>query len=203
MLALPLSAAADTPTPFLPLKPQDLLPDMPGAPEGWKMLTSTSMDTFANEWLTTTATRFFKKQPPPAAPGAPPPPPQTMLVSITDTGYKSDFKSVVTPVKGVPPQQNSTYLQIAGEYPARKFKESDTNTLLDYLVKGRFLVEIQSENVSDDDLKKYAEQFNLTKLMAAPDQGDAGPSVPVTVSFVDEMNPKNSRSHQIVWQPAN
>ncbi|HEY5895333.1 MAG TPA: hypothetical protein VIT91_19095 [Chthoniobacterales bacterium] len=136
-------------------------------------------------------------------PGATTPPaePVKMKIFLTDTGYKTDFTSVVTPSRKGAPRANAAFIKI-NEFPARMLQVDSTTVVLNILVKSRYLFEIRATNLKADQLKKYAESFDFRKLRTAKDSGEITLSNPVILSRVDELNPKNNRSYPLFYNTA-
>jgi hypothetical protein len=201
-VALALNPASGAPQPFLPMEPATLLKNLPATPKQWTMKSSFAINNFAAGWVDSVAERDFTQDPPPPVPGVPPKPfiPATLRITVTDTGYKTNFSGAFQPQKGGGAPPNMTYFTL-GQYPAFMTKSDDTDKTitLTLLLKERFFVEIRSTNLADTDLKQYAQSIDFSGLLTAPDTGEAKPSDPVILKRVDELHPEATRASPVFW----
>lgn len=199
--ATPVCIAA--PKPVLPLQPSAFIICLPPPPTGWAMNTSISANNFSGGWITAFAEREFKLPPPRPTPGAPSAPaePAVLNIHVTDSGYKSDYKSMVQAPKNGGASAAVHYLSI-NQFPARMLKTDNTTTIVDLVIKDRFLVEIRVKNLPDDQLTKTIASLDFSKLQSVPESGNDIISNPVILSRVDELNSQNNRSYPLYWQSA-
>ncbi|HEY5745791.1 MAG TPA: hypothetical protein VIU12_06930 [Chryseolinea sp.] len=186
--------------PILPLKPAKLLTCMPAAPLGWTVTSSFAVDNLTGGWITTVAQRDFKQAPLANIPDGPSPSPElaTMNVYLTDTGYRNNFRSIVTPRKDGTSPNNAVYFSVSS-FPARRLQIDATTIVLNILIKDRYLLEIRTKNLRDEELKKYADSLDFKKLLSQPEQGETKMSNPVILSRVDELKPKNNGSSPLFY----
>jgi hypothetical protein len=184
------------------------------------MNVSMGASNFSNGWVTSFAERDFTQTPPPPAPGEPTKPfvPATLRINISDDGYRFEISSAFVAPKDGTTSANVSYFEVNG-FPARMTKtvtnaasntESATDgstaatlsILLDLLIKNRFLLEIRSTNLTEDQLKKYTQSLSFAGLLSAPDTGATTIDNPVILSRVDELQPSNTRSYPLYWTRA-
>ncbi|HEY5745324.1 MAG TPA: hypothetical protein VIU12_04525 [Chryseolinea sp.] len=189
--------------PVLPVNPAELITYLPQAPAGWSVGASLAVSNFTANWITSLAQREFKQNVPPPTPGAtgPLPEPATITIYLTDTGYKSDYTSMVTRPQSGPPPASASYFKI-NNFPARSLQIGAATIILNVLIKGRYLVEIRSTNLKEDQLKKYVESLDFRKLRSRTDAGETSLPNPVILSRVDELNPQNNRSYPVYYATA-
>src|SRR5205085_3796138 len=125
-----------------PLPPADLIKYLPGVPTDWKM-TDSSGKSFFLGWICSQATREFQ-HPAPVPPGGTPAPPYVTRVRLMDTGYYPSFNGDFENFR-VGKYSNAESLMIGG-MPARKITISPTRERLRVSVRGRFIVEVETDN---------------------------------------------------------
>jgi hypothetical protein len=67
------------------------------------------------------------------------------------------------------------------------------------LVKGRFVVEVETHNQPPNAAIAWARQFDIPKITGTSDSIVAKLPNPVTVVSIDELNPKANSSYQVNW----
>jgi hypothetical protein len=179
--------------PILPIAPAELLKLLPATPNEWKM-TDSSAKSYFMSWLCGQATREF--QHPPVA-SAEPGPPLITRVRIMDTGYYPSFNGDFENFK-VGKYSNAESLLISG-MPARKITISPTRERLRVSVRGRFIVEVETENQPTNSGQQWLQLVDFRRVSAIPDSGATQLPKPIVVENVDELRPANNSSAQIHW----
>ncbi len=191
--------AAPAHAPIIPLKPEELLPLLPAPPSGWKMAVSQANTSYMG-WIQTQAKREFSYTPPAAAgspAGATPAPPQVTRVRVTDTGYFPSFSGVFDDFKvGVYGNEESLMIE---SLPARRTKLTNGGERLVVFVKRRFLVQIETQNQPANSALAWLKRVDLRHIAAVPDSGSTQLPRPITVSRIDELEPKNNSSSQLYY----
>jgi hypothetical protein len=182
--------------PVAALPPTELIKLLPSAPTGWEMKESKA-SSFYNEWLVSQANRQFlgPKNPPGSPSGAPAPPPMTRL-RLTDTGYTSALIGDFEEFK--PGKYGNTESLYFNSLPARRMTFADGERIR-VLVKGRFVVEVETHNQAPNAVTSWLGQFDFPRINSIPDSGAEKLPNPVTVASIDELNPKANGSYQVSW----
>ena len=124
--------------------------------------------------------------------------PGMLSVHLTDGGYYTIYDlDFVAPASGAV-AKNTTFLRI-GQYPARKYKPDEVTEILTVLVKRRFLLELRGKNMLEKDLVDYLSHVDYQRLLAIPDTGPHVIPQPVTITRIDELDPKQNRSFPMYW----
>jgi hypothetical protein len=185
---------------IVPSKPAELIKYLPAAPVGWKMTESNAKSFFIG-WICSQATREFQR-PAPAQPGAPPPPPFITRVRLMDTGYYPSFNGDFENFK-VGKYSNAESLLVGG-MPARKITISSTRERLRVSVRGRFIVEVETDNQPVNSGQAWLQYFDLRKIGSIADSNTSQLSNPVVVETIDEIHPERNSSSHVHWGgPAN
>lgn len=183
--------------PIVPLPPAELLKLLPSAPPEWTMTQSTAKNFFVS-WLCAQATREFQRPAPqPPEPGAPIPPPLITRLRLIDTGYYPSFNGDFENFK-VGRYSNAESLLIFGQ-PSRRIILSDTRERLRVSLRGRFIVEVETDNQRPDSGKPWLQYFDLRRIANLPDAGSAELPKPIQIQTIDEMRPGNNSSSQLHW----
>jgi hypothetical protein len=180
--------------PILPMGPPELLRFLPAPPAGWEMKESRAKS-FYNEWLVCQASRQFTLLSP-AVPSQKPAPPAITNVRLTDTGMypilAADFEAFKPGKYG---NMESLYL---GSLPARKAILPDGERLR-VLLKGRFIVEVETHHQQPNSSATWLRQFDFTRLESVPSSGIEKLPNPLRVMTIDELNPKLNTSYEVNW----
>ena len=179
---------------IVPSKPAELIKYLPTAPAGWKMTESTAKSFFIG-WVCSQATREFQ-HPAPAQLGAPPPPPFITRVRLMDTGYYPSFNGDFENFK-VGKYSNAESLLVAG-MPARKITISRTRERLRVSIRGRLIVEVETDNQPLNSGQVWLQYFDLRKISSIADS-NTQLSNPIVIETVDEIHPERNSSSQVHW----
>ena len=183
--------------PLLPVAPAELIKCLPSAPADWKM-TESSAKSFFVSWICAQATREFERPAPiPAQAVATPPPPYVTRLRVMDTGYYPSFNGDFENFR-VGKYSNAESFVISG-MPARKITITSTRERLRVSVRGRFIVEVETDNQLSNSGQAWLQFFDFRKISAIPDSGASQLPKPIIVSNVDELHPANNSSSQIHW----
>jgi hypothetical protein len=182
----------------LPVPPPELLKLLPVAPRDWQIKESKAKS-FYNESLVSQANRQIIGPLPPASVNAPAgtqaSPPMTRL-RLTDTAF---VPALYADFEGFKPgKYGNTESLYVDTLPARNITLKDGDRLR-ILVKGRFVIEVETHNQAPNAAIAWARQFDVTKISAIPDSVVAKLPNPVTVVSIDELNPKANSSYQVNW----
>lgn len=183
--------------PIVPLAPTELIKLLPPTPTGWNMTQSTAKNFFV-EWICSQATREFQHPSPVnAKPGAKPPPPQITRVRLMDTGYfpsfNGDFENFRVGKYGA-----AETLVING-MPARRFLVGANHERLRLSVRGRFIVEIETENQPSNTAQSWLRVIDFQQVNRIPDASATILPKPIHITKIDEMNPKNNSISDLFW----
>jgi len=180
---------------IVPSKPTELIKYLPAAPNGWKMTESTAKSFFIG-WVCSQATREFQR-PAPAQVGAPLPPPFITRVRLMDTGYYPSFNGDFENFK-VGKYSNAESLLVAG-MPARKITISRTRERLRVSLRGRFIVEVETDNQPPNSGQAWLQYFDGRKISSIADSNASQLSNPIVIETVDEIHPERNSSSQVHW----
>jgi hypothetical protein len=181
--------------PVAALQPVDLIKLLPVVPKGWAMKESKA-NSFYNEWLVSQANRQFVATPNlPATAGVTGVPPITRL-RLTDTGYTPALVADFEEFK--PGKYGNTESLYFNSLPARRITFPDGERMR-VLVKGRFVVEVETHNQPPNAAMAWLGQFDFMRINSIPDSGPEKLPNPVTVVSIDELNPKANGSYQVSW----
>jgi hypothetical protein len=186
---------AQSHAPILPSKPIELLKYLPSAPTGWKMTQSTANNFFL-AWICSQATREFQR-PAPAQPGVPAGQMFITRVRLMDTGYFPNFNGDFENFR-VGKYSNAESLMIGG-MPARKIKISASRERLRISVRGRFIVEIETDNQPPNSTQSWIPVFDFRQISSIPDTAPSQLPKPIVVEKLDELHPANNSSSQLMW----
>ena len=181
--------------PIVPSKPAELIKYLPGAPTGWKMAESTAKNFFLG-WVCSQASREFQR-PAPTQPGVPVGPPFVTRVRLMDTGYFASFNGDFENFR-VGKYSNAESLMVGG-MPARKIRISPTRERLRVSVRGRFIVEIETDNQPANSGQAWLQLFDFRQVSSIPDASASQLPKPIIVETVDELHPSNNSSSQLYW----
>ena len=113
-----------------------------------------------------------------------------------DTGYYPSFNGDFENFR-VGKYPGAESLVIAG-MPARRMTLSATKERLRVSVRGRFIVEVETENQPPNTSQAWLKVFDFRRVGSIPDSGSTQLPKPLTIQSVDELNPKNNTtSHSI------
>jgi hypothetical protein len=181
--------------PIIPEKPAGLLRFLPGPPAGWTM-TDSSAKSFFISWICSQATREFQ-HPAPVEPGSPPPPPFITRIRLMDTGYYPSLNGDFENFK-VGKYSNAESIVISG-MPARKITISPTRERLRVSVRGRFIVEVETDNQRPNSGQAWLQYLDFRRVSAIPDSGASQLPKPIIIENVDELQPARNSSSQVYW----
>ena len=181
--------------PIMPLSPAELLPFLPSAPVGWQLKESKAKNYFLG-WVCAQASREFD-QPVKSRPGSAPLPPMITRVRVMDTGYYPSFNGDFENFRvGKYPGAESL---VIGGMPARRITLSATKERLRVSVRGRFIVEVETENQPANTGQMWMKLFDFRRVGSIPDSGSTQLPKPITIQSLDELNPKNNSTSQLYW----
>ena len=188
--------------PIVPIPPGYLLSFLPAAPAQWTMAESSAKNFFIG-WVCAQATREFQQPAPAKAqPGTTPSPPYITRVRLMDTGYFPSFNGDFENFR-VGRYSNAESLLTFG-MPSRRITISPTRERLRISVRGRFIVEIETDNQSPGSGKTWLPLIDFRKIAAIQDTGSGELPKPIPIQSVDELHPANNSSSQLHWGgPAN
>jgi hypothetical protein len=182
---------------ILPISPNELIKYLPAAPTEWKM-TESSGKSFFMSWICAQATREFQHPPPPPPqPSATTPPPFITRVRLMDTGYYPSFNGDFENFK-VGKYSNAESLLISG-MPARKITISQTRERLRVSVRGRFIIEIETDNQPAGSGQQWLSLVDFRRINGIPDSAPSALPKPIVVENVDELHPSNNSTSRIMW----
>lgn len=182
--------------PLVPLAPGELIKLLPGVPADWKM-TDSSAKSFFLGWVCSQATREFQHPAPAIRPGGTPAPAYVTRVRLMDTGYYPSFNGDFENFR-VGKYSNAESLVIGG-MPARKITISPIRERLRVSVRGRFIVEVETDNQPPSSGPAWLQYFDFRKITAIPDSGSSQLPKPIPVSVIDELHPEKNSTSQINW----
>jgi hypothetical protein len=194
-LGAAMPATGQAHKPILPSRPSEIIKILPTVPAEWKMTESTAKSFFIG-WICSQATREFQ-HPAPAQPGSPPPPPFITRVRLMDTGYYPSFNGDFENFR-VGKYSNAESLVING-MPARKITISPTRERLRVSVRGRFIVEVETDNQPTNSGQPWLQYFDFRKINSIPDSGPTELPKPILVDTIDELNPANNSTSKLNW----
>lgn len=195
LVALPV--AAQTHKPVVPAKPSDLIKLLPVAPAEWKMTNSTAKSYFIG-WMCSQATRQFEHPAPPLTqPGATPSPPFITRIQLMDTGFFPTFNGDFDNFQ-IGKYSNAESLTING-MPARKITISRTRERLRVSIRGRFIVEVETDNQPSNSAQSWLQLFDFKKISAILDTGATQLPQPIVVETIDELQPTKSSTSELHW----
>lgn len=183
--------------PIVPLPPAELLAFLPSAPKDW-MVTESTAKNFFLAWLCAQATREFQHpSPAPPPPGAPPPPPYITRVRIMDTGYYPSFNGDFENFR-IGKYSNAESLLTQG-MPSRRITISPTRERLRISVRGRFIVEIETDNQPPDSGKNWLQFVDFRRVAGIADSSSSELPKPIVIQNIDELHPTKNSSSQLNW----
>lgn len=183
--------------PIVPVSPAALLPLLPATPPGWELKQSVAKNMFV-AWVCSNAMREFQHPSGPiSGPSTTPSPPQTARIKILDTGYfpsfNGDFENFQVGNYG-----SNESLMING-MRARRLIIGPDHVRLKVSVRGRFIVEIEVQHQPPRSELSWVGIIDFKKIEAVPDTGGEKLPKPITISTVDELNPKNNATSDLHW----
>jgi hypothetical protein len=198
IVGMALSVRAQSPhNPLRPLAPAELIKYLPAPPADWKMTESNAKSFFIG-WVCAQATREFQHPSPATAqPGATPPLPLITRVRLMDTGYYPSFNGDFENFR-VGKYSNAESLIISG-MPARKITISPTRERLRVSVRGRLIVEVETDNQQPNAGQAWLQYFDFRRISSIPDSGAAQLPKPIVIETIDELRPANNSSSQLHW----
>lgn len=197
VLVAAMAGDAQIQKPLLPVPPAELLKYLPSAPPNWTVTESGAKNLFVS-WLCAQATReFHHPSSMRAAPGDPPPPPFITRVRLMDTGYFPSFNGDFENFR-VGKYSNAESLLTFG-MPSRRITISPTRERLRISVRGRFIVEIETDNQPADSGKAWLQFIDFRNIAAIPDTGGSELPKPIIIQVVDELHPTNNSSSKLYW----
>jgi len=181
--------------PITPLPPAELFAFLPPSPTGWQLKESKAKNFFIG-WLCAQASREFDQPLKPQSGNA------RGLTAITrirvmDTGYYPSFNGDFENFR-VGKYPGAESLVIAG-MPARRMTLSATKERLRVSVRGRFIVEVETENQPPNTSQAWLKLFDFRRVSSIPDSGSTQLPKPLTIQSVDELTPKNNTTSQLYW----
>ena len=183
--------------PIVPMNPDELIKLLPTAPTGWTMAQSVANNYFIG-WLCCQATREFQHPAPiDRSPGAKPPPPLITRVRIMDTGYFPTFNGDFENFR-VGKYQGAETLVING-MPARKLFIGPNHEKLRISVRGRFIVEFETDNQPPNSAQSWLQIVDFKRINGLPDSSLTNLPKPIHITKIDEMNPKNNSTSDLYW----
>jgi hypothetical protein len=120
-------------------------------------------------------------------------------VSISDTGYYPEFLGAFIGFR--PGKENDVEKSFIGAMPAIKISRGDVETL-SVLIKGRFIVQIRTDNQKPNSTESWFKLFDSAKVSAVPDAGADRIPQPATIIAIDELDPKKNTSYPLMWSSA-
>jgi hypothetical protein len=186
---------AQSHAPILPSKPIELLKYLPGAPAGWTMTQSTANNFFL-AWICSQGTREFQR-PAPAQAGIPAGQVFITRIRVMDTGYFTSFNGDFENFR-VGKYSNAESLMVRG-MPARKIRISASRERLRVSVRGRFIVEIETDNQPANSTQAWIPVVDFRQISSIPDAAASQLPKPITIEKVDELHPSNNSSSQLMW----
>jgi hypothetical protein len=177
---------------IVPLSPAELLAFVPKAPTKWETKKSSAENYYA-VWLNTRAEREFSFTPQPGGAAQP----QITRLMLLDTGYApgplGDFDEFKVGHYG-----NEESLMI-GTYPARKIVMGKDKERLRIAIKHRFIIQIETMNQPSNSVTNWVNLFDLARLVGVPDSGSTALPKPIRITKIDEINPRNSSTSDLLW----
>jgi hypothetical protein len=83
--------------------------------------------------------------------------------------------------------------------PARKITINPTRERLRVSVRGRFIVEVETDNQPPGSGHAWLQYVDFKKITAISDSGAAQLPKPIPVSVINELHPEKNSSSQINW----
>ena len=164
-------------------------------------MADSSAKSFFLGWICAQASREFQ-HPAPANPNGPPPPPFITRVRLMDTGYYPSFNGDFENFR-VGKYSNAESLVIGG-MPARRITISPVRERLRVSVRGRFIVEVETDNQRPNSGQAWLQYVDFRKIATIPDSGALELPKPILIETIDELNPAKNSSSQLHWGgPAN
>lgn len=183
-----------TPTrkPIVPVSPVDLLHLLPRTPRNWAITESSAKDSFVG-WLSSQASREFRAS---SEPGASSPPAITRL-KLMDTGYYPSFNGDFENFR-VGKYPGAESLMIAG-MRARKIIFGNNRERLRISVRGRFIVEVETENQPPNAGQTWLQLFDFKRISDIPDSGATELPRPINIQTIDELRPALNSTSTLFW----
>lgn len=180
--------------PIFPLAPDQLLKLLPSAPAQWSTVTSNASSNFSG-WLTSQATRRFTS----AASSTPNVPAAATRFVLTDTGY---YPEALGQFEGFRPgKDKENESTVINGLPAIKTTKANIE-ILTVLIRGRFVLQIRTDNQKPNSCEAWLRMVNVQRIASVPDSAETSIPQPVTITRVDELDPKNNGSYQLTWTSA-
>lgn len=195
-LVVPLSLAAQTAVhkPILPLPPKDLLGFLPATPQGWDLKQSTAKNVFI-QWLASQATREFQMRPNKSADRRSAP--AITRIRLMDTGYFPTFNGDFENFRvGKYPGAESL---VIGGMRARKISAGANHERLRVSVRGRFIVEVETENQPSNSGQGWLRFVDFPRINSITDNGAEQLPKPIILSSVDELTPTKNSTSKLFW----
>lgn len=196
LFAATLLASGQQPRkPIVPLRPAELVKYLPATPPEWTMTESTAKNFFVG-WICAQATREFQHPAPTTADGKAAPPYITR-VRVMDTGYFSSFNGDFDSFR-VGKYSNAESLMVGG-MPARRITISPTRERLRVSVRGRFIVEVETDNQPANSAQTWLRLIDFATIARIPDSATTQLPKPITIENVDELHAGNNSTSQLHW----
>ena len=114
-----------------------------------------------------------------------------------DTGYYPSFNGDFENFR-VGKYSNAESLLIGG-MPARRITISPMRERLRVSVRGRFIVEVETDNQPTNSGQQWIQFFDFRRVSSIPDSTSTQLPKPIIVQNVDELHPANNSTSQIQW----
>ncbi len=178
---------------IFPFAPKDLLHALPTAPAEWKVIRSDA-ETTLSEWPQTTATRVYQVSSPATATEKTAEVVEVEIALIDTAGYAPALASFAnfSPIK-----TEGFEKKLIGALPAIVSGKEDERQVTQVLVSGRYLIEITLTNPRRS--QRAEDWLRLFRFTALPANSPAPTNTlrEFRVSYFDELNPANNRSHLV------
>jgi hypothetical protein len=194
-LCSPAAAQQTARKPILPVEPDKLIQLLPSAPEGWKITSSTASTNFS-DWLSSQATRTFSAPSSDSRGGQSTAPVANTRVSLSDSGYYPEFLGQFIGLR--PAKEKDVQTLFVNGFPAVRISRANSE-ILSVLIKGRYIAQIRTENQKPNTTLSWFKLLDIGKIAAVPDSGPDKIPQPVTLTRIDELDPRNNSAYQLNW----
>jgi hypothetical protein len=186
-------------TVILPVRPAELLKQLPEAQPEWK-LTASNARHLPRTRPQARAFREYQKIPPPPQPGAEPGKPSLVRITVLDTVSNSEIKELF---RGPAAGEGGTKLNLSG-FPAIRTPFPNEDDHVDVLAQDRFLVTIALIGPDAGKAEDWLKRVNwdgLRKAAAHKTPFDPKKELVFMVERVDELNPSRTRTARYAIAP--
>lgn len=182
--------------PIVPLRPPELIKYLPAAPPDWTMSESAAKNFFVG-WICAQATREFQHPAAAVRNAGEKALSYVTRIRLMDTGYFPSFNGDFDNFR-VGKYSNAESVMISG-MPARRITVSPARERLRISVRGRFIVEVETDNQPANAAQTWLRLIDFATIARIPDSAVSQLPKPITIETVDELHPANNNTSQLHW----